>query len=140
MSGWKQYLPVLFLVVALAVFQYFTQRSGQPEPTYPQSFRDVIAIAKKLDLNFRSDAEHGAFGSRLIVSRSPLTWRRASDLVLGRRLDSDWDGTVAVYVRDISRLEEELDVVPWGKLFLYGDRSLIKELTKQRDFDPMDIP
>jgi len=143
MSGWKQYLPLLFLVVALAVFLYLAQRSEQPEPTNPQSFEDVIAIAKKRDLQFRSDTEDGTFGFRLIISRLPLTWMRANDLVPGRRLDSDWVGTVAVYqFGDVSRLDEaELDYfVPWGKLFLYGDRSLIKELTKQTDFDPLDIP
>ena len=79
----------------------------------------------------------GAFGLRLIVSRSPLTWMRANELCLGRRLDSDWVGTVAVY----KSWHEELDqVVPWGKLFLYGDRSLIMELTGRTDFDPLANP
>jgi hypothetical protein len=121
----------LFLVVALAVFLHVTERSGRTEPTNPQSFEDVMARAKKLDLHFRSDTEDGAFGFRLIVSRSPLTWMRANDLVPGRRLDFDWVGTVAVYkFWDVSGLEVELDqVVPWGTLLLSGDRSLIEELT-----------
>ena len=48
MSCWKQYLPAMFFLVALAVVLNATQRSGQPEAAHPQSFEDVIAIAKKL--------------------------------------------------------------------------------------------
>jgi hypothetical protein len=53
MSGWKQYLPLLFLVSRWRFSCTLPSRSGQPEPTNPQSFKDVIAIAKKLDLHFR---------------------------------------------------------------------------------------
>ena len=31
-------------------------------------------------------------------------------------------------------------MVPWGKLFLYGDRSLIMELTGRTDFNPLANP
>ena len=53
MSSWKEYLPAMFFLVALAVVLNATERSGQPEPTHPQSFEDVIAIAKNLGLHCR---------------------------------------------------------------------------------------
>src|SRR5262249_44045054 len=96
--------------------------------------QEAIALAKKLDLHLRSDKE-GTLGWRLIVSRSLMTWERANLLAPGWRVDRDWVGTVAVY-KDIPGLELELDhVIPWGKLSLYGDWSLIKELTGLTDCD-----
>ena len=134
MSAPKQYLPVLFVIVSLGILLNFTQCTKQTEWTDPQSLEEVQAIAKKLGLHCRSDRADGGMGFRLLVSEAPLSLERANLLRFGGREESakgraNWLGVVAVY--QTWNFETDL-VVPWGKLFLYGDPPLIEKLTGQK--------
>jgi hypothetical protein len=134
MSAPKQYLPVLFVIVSLGILLNFTQCTKQTEWTDPQSLEEVQAIAKKLGLHCRSDRADGGPGFRLLVSEAPLSIERANLLCFGGREESakgtaTWLGAVAVY--QSWNFETDL-VVPWGKLFLYGDPLLIEKLTGQK--------
>jgi hypothetical protein len=134
MSVPKQYLPVLIVIVSLGLLLNFTQRSRQTDWTDPQSLEEVQAIAKKLGLHCRSDRADGGIGFRLLVSEAPLSLERANLLRFGGREESakgraNWLRVVAVY--QTWNFETDL-VMPWGKLFLYGDPPLIEKLTGQK--------
>jgi hypothetical protein len=93
--------------------------------------REVIAIAEKLGLHYRSDQQDGPVAVRLTISESPLTWERANALTLHPQDQSPWKGTIVVFRRD----REGLQPIPddqfeiWGEFFLYGDPSLVTRLT-----------
>jgi len=134
MSGSKQYFPVLFLIVSLGVLLNFTQCTTQTELTNPQTMEEVQTIAQKLGLHCRSDRADGAVGFRLLISEAPLSLERANLLRFGSREESDqgrthWLGVVAVY--QTWNFDSDL-VVPWGKVFVYGDPPLIEKLTGQK--------
>jgi len=124
MSGSKQYFPVLFLIVSLGVLLNFTQCTTQTELTNPQTMEEVQTIAQKLGLHCRSDR----------ADEVPLSLERANLLRFGSREESDqgrthWLGVVAVY--QTWNFDSDL-VVPWGKVFVYGDPPLIEKLTGQK--------
>jgi hypothetical protein len=92
---------------------------------------EVIAIVQEVGLHCRSDKKDGAIGQRLVVSESPLTWECAGRLSVGVPPESTkWIGAVAVYRRQLPTCEEVFPLVPWGRFYLYGDRSLIDRLTR----------
>ena len=131
MSGPKQYLPVLFLIIALGIFLNFAQCTKIPELTSPQSFEEAKEIAKKIGLHCRSDRKDGALGFRLLVSEAPLPPERDHLLRFGSREESEkgrlnWLGVVAVY--HPWNFDSDL-ATPWGKLFVYGDPAMIEKLT-----------
>jgi hypothetical protein len=70
---------------------------------------------------------------RLVISDTPLTWERVNSLVIGRRQQSDWVGTVAVMlqVREFPPMSDPM--TPWGNFLLYGDPALIQRLTGRTD-------
>lgn len=134
MSGPKQYLPVVLLIVALGLLVNFVQCSRLADLTNPQSLEEAEAIAKKLGLHCRSDRADGQIGFRLLVSEKPLSLERANLLQFGGREDSkkgrdNWLGVVAVYQWWNFQTH---GVVAWGKVFLYGDPPLIEKLTGQK--------
>ena len=95
-----------------------------------------MEIAQKLGLHYRGDREDGQVQVRLLMSESPLTWERANRLVVGRRQDSDWVGTVAVIQGLKAFPLVSHDMTVWGKFLVYGDSALIRKLTGQVDAEP----
>jgi hypothetical protein len=89
----------------------------------------VIEIAQKLGLHCRGDSQDGQVRARLLVSKSPLSWEFANSLAIGQGKDSDWIGTVAVIRGHEGVFPVPHDMRVWGKFFLYGDQSVIEELT-----------
>src|SRR5262249_37040353 len=95
--------------------------------TGPRTMKEVIGLAQKLGLHYRSDQKDGTVGSRLVVSESPLTWQRANTFPMVPKKDSDWNGTVSVLRGSLIMPDQRLEA--WGNFFVYGDPSLIKRLT-----------
>jgi hypothetical protein len=92
---------------------------------------EVMAIAQKLGLHYRSDQQDGTVHARLTISEFPLTWERANALQLNPRGQAAWNGTVVVFCRGWNEVQTMSDAQfkVWGKFFLYGDPSLIRRLT-----------
>jgi hypothetical protein len=131
MSGPKQYLPVLFLILGLGIFLNCFQCARLPESTSPQSFEEVAKIAKKLGLHCRSDRGNGEAGLRLLISEGPLPRERDHLLRFGSREESEkgrlnWLGVAAVY--HPWNFDSDL-ATPWGRFFVYGDPDMIEKLT-----------
>jgi hypothetical protein len=93
---------------------------------------EVVAIARKLGLHYRSDHKNGSpIVRRLVISESPLTWERANALTTFAlmRNRADWAGTVAVMQdRDGIRLVPDERVHVWGEFLVCGDPALIERL------------
>ncbi len=137
MYSWKTYLPGLLAWAPLIPFVCCSlpARPSEARSASPRQMEDVIKIAQNLGLHYRGDREDGQVQIRLLISASPLTWERANTLVVGRRVGSDWVGTVAVIqgLRAFPLVSHDMTV--WGEFLIYGDPALIKKLTGQADPD-----
>jgi hypothetical protein len=127
-------LPTLIIGVGVvSLITWYIHRSGRAEPSQsgPQTMNEVMAIAEKLGLHYRSDQQDGTVHARLTISESPLTWEHANALQLNPRDKSAWNGTIVVFCRDWNGVQTMWDdqFKVWGKFFLYGDPSLITRLT-----------
>jgi hypothetical protein len=135
MYRWKPYLPVVFLVLAIAPFCWRLLASPHSSATHPtpRKVEEVQAIARQLGLYERGECPDGRGDMRLIISETPLNWERVNSLVMGRKQQSDWVGTVAVIlqVREFPPLADPM--IPWGNFLLYGDPALIQRLTGRND-------
>ena len=117
--------------VALTMSSNYRSRRVVPSPSGPQTMKEVIAIAEKMGLHYRSDQQDGTVYVRLTISEAPLAWDRANALVLNPRNKSAWNGTVVVFCRVWNEGQTVSDdrYEVWGEFLLYGDPSLIKRLT-----------
>jgi hypothetical protein len=130
----KRYLlPTLVIgvvAVALILSSYSCSRTGEPLQSGPQTMKEVMAVAEKLGLHYRGDQQDGTVNARLTISESPLTWERANALQLNPQDQAAWNGTLVVFHRGWNGVQTMSDsqFKVWGKFFLYGDPSLIKQL------------
>jgi len=127
-------LPTLLIGVGVvSLITLYIHRSWRAEPSQadPRTMKEVIAIAQKLGLHYRSDQQDGRVAVRLTISESPLTWERANALMLNPQDRSPWKGTIVVFHRNWEGLQTMPDDAfeVWGEFFLYGDPSLIRRLT-----------
>ncbi len=128
------FLPTLIIGIGVAsLITLYILRSCRSEPSQsdPRTLKEVIAIAQKLGLHYRSDQQDGTVHVRLTISESPLTWERANALMLNTHDQSPWKGTIVVFRRNWEGVRtmpnDQFEV--WGEFFLYGDPSLIQRLT-----------
>jgi hypothetical protein len=134
---WKLHKLLILAVIAMALLCWTEDLLWHdPVSCGPQTMDEVIAIVREIGLHRRGDIKDGTIGQRLVVSQSPLTWECASRLSMGFPPESTkWMGTVAVYRRQFVTCTEVFPLVPWGRFYLYGDRSLIDRLTRYTEVD-----
>ena len=121
-------LPLVVLVILL-----FLGRNQPPplaERSSPGSMKEVMAIARKLGLHYRSDRADGIVETRLVISDFPLEWERANTFVMRRVNEADSSGVVGVLreVRGLTLMPDKR-LERWGEFFLCGDPALIARLT-----------
>jgi hypothetical protein len=135
MDSWKPSIPALLALVAILSYLLYSGSSQRSRVRYssPRQLGQVIQMAQKLGLHYRGDRAEGPVELRLLVSDSPLPWERANALVVGRKVNGDWVGTVAVMQDPTALALESHEMTPWGRFLLYGDPALIKKLTEQPD-------
>jgi hypothetical protein len=123
---------LLFLLMSALLLGARWCNRVQDTSANPETMDEVIAIAGKLGLHYRGDLFSDSGGNRIIVSEHPMTWEGANALRVRVADHPDWLGKVAVYHRGnrdmtfIVLADEHM--VPWGRFFLYGDRTLITKL------------
>jgi len=130
-------LPVAVVTVGIAVQLLLLRgvlRQWAERNDGPQTLGEAARAAAGRGFHVLSgDRRDGTLANRLVVSDRPLSWERANLLRFGDPHHPCWAGTAVVCtpLRGYLNLYDPDYAAIWGRLFLYGDRGLIRRLTGQ---------
>ena len=137
MLSWKRYIAVLVVIfVGLPLIRWCAfPESDDDCRAGPKKISEVIRIASRLGLHWRSDRlDESVASRRIFVSERPVTWERINELGLPGTNKGEWLGTVAVYHRawkDDNVLTDVIvmnNMVIWGEFAMMGDLKLILKM------------
>jgi hypothetical protein len=126
----------LGITVEIAMFRYCGE-STPPEQEGPHTLAEVVKIVEEHGLYALSDRPDGKLINRVIVADHPMSRRQRCALRFGFPHHPCWHGVVAVSYPWRSymvhyELEGDSSAI-WGKMFLYGDREMIRRLTGRQE-------
>lgn len=118
------------MTVELVGFQFWELGAWSARPG-PQSMDEVIRVADKLGLYWRSDRGDGVVTGRIVISAWPVTYTAANNIRFGAPDHPCWRRTVAVCFPacDVLANHDPDCSAFWGRTMLYGDPELIRALT-----------
>jgi hypothetical protein len=121
--------------VVLELWYISSQPTTVPDsPKGPQTLEEVIPLVERLRLYHCSERKDGFLENRLIVSNEPVTWQRASQMVIVNPRHPCWERTIAICRnrRSFVYHYDPRHTVYWGDMFVIGDPRLILRVTGQR--------
>ena len=125
-----RYFAPTLIIMALSAAGFPACQKALSRRNAPHSFDTLTAAAQASGL-YCAAIEASAVGSRMVISRTPLTRDEVNDLRINTPSHPCWIGTVACYSHSetmAANFDPKCSAV-WGGFFLYGDPQLIEALT-----------